>query len=151
MKKIIALFLVLSFISLPYCYAEQEILVRITKTAISENMAPSDTISGVLVSDFNQFKKGMPVILFPSEIKKCGFCGRGGYFEIRKGIISDLEGKEYLLTLKQKVKGSDKDWVIVAISLLGATILFSPLAIPFVFIKGHSAKLEEGTVIECTF
>lgn len=158
MKKFIALFLSLALLSIQTCFAiegeqQKEIVIRVCETVTSENITTADTVIAELVSDFSLnngsiFKKGTKVTLLPKEVKKRGFCGRGGYIDIRKGLIKDTKGKEYTVSLRQKIQGDDKDWVIACMAFFTATILLIPLDV-IGFIKGGAAKLEEGTTIEC--
>lgn len=158
MKKLISLFLCFVFLSVQTCFAieneqQKEILVRVCETHTSESITTADTVIAELVSDFylkngSHFKKGTIIDLLPKEVKKRGFCGRGGYIDIRKGLIKDTNNKEYTVSLRQKIQGDDKDWVIACMGFFTATILLIPLDL-IGFVKGGSAKLEEGTTIEC--
>lgn len=158
MKKLIALFLSLVLLSIQTCFAiegeqQKEIVIRVCETVTSENITMADTVIAELVSDFSLnngsiFKKGTKVTLLPKEVKKRGFCGRGGTLDFRKGLIKDTKGKDYTVSLRQKIQGDDKDWVIACMAFFTATILLIPLDV-IGFIKGGSAKLEEGTTIEC--
>ena len=159
MKKLIALFLCFVLLSIQTCFAiegeqQKEIVVRVCETVTSESITTADTIMAELVTGFtlkngSSFKKGAIVELLPKEIKKRGFAGRGGYIEIRKGLIKDTKGKEYTVSLRQKIQGDDKDWVIACLAFFTATIILIPLDLFVGFIKGGSAKLEEGSTVEC--
>lgn len=158
MKKLIALFLTFILLSAQVCFAQnseqKEIIVRVCKSVNSESITTSDTIQAELVSGFTLkngsfFKKGMIVELLPKEVKKKGFAGRGGYIEIRNGLIKDVKGKEYTISLRQKVKGDDKDWVIACLGIFTVTIILIPIDLFVGFIKGASARLDEGATIEC--
>ncbi len=158
MKKLIALFLTFCLLSIQTCFAQsdqqKEILVRVCETVTSESITTADTIQAELVSAFtlangSSFSKGTSVELLPKEVKKRGFAGRGGYIEVRNGLIKDTKGKEYTIALRQKVQGNDKDWVIACLGVFTATIILIPLDLFVGFIKGGSARLEEGTAIEC--
>ena len=159
MKKFFASILILIFLCTQACFAQtedktKEIIVRVTEKVTSESITTADTISAELVTDFKlkngaYFKKGTIVSLLPKEIKKRGFAGKGGYIEIRKGIIRDVTGKEYTVSLRQKVQGDDRDWIVACMVVFTATIILIPFNL-IALIKGKSAILEEGTTIECT-
>lgn len=156
MKKIISLFLttVFSFVLFgsEVCLANSgDVLVRVRTDITSESISHKDNIPAELVSDIyvnnkTKFKKGDSVYLIPTKIEKRGLAGQGGYIEIRRGFIKDQNGKEYPILLHQKIKGEDKDWVIVC---MGFGIILLPLLF-FGFVKGKSAVIEDGTVFECT-
>lgn len=158
MKKIISLFLttVFSFVLFgsEVCLANsKEIMVRVMTDITSENISHKDNIPAELVSDIyinskTKFKKGDSVYLIPTKIEKRGLAGKGGYIEIRRGFIKDQNGKEYPILLHQRIKGDDKDWVVVCMGL-SITIILLPMLL-FGLVKGNSAIIEDGTVFECT-
>ncbi len=160
MKKILLTLLVLVFLSAQFCYSAQiakdtEILVRINERHTSESLLAKDCIKAVTVSDFKInnktiFSKGTEVLFFPDKVKKRGFAGKGGYIEIRSGIIKDKSGSEYRLSTKQKIQGDDRDWVIACMGLFTATIILIPLDV-IGFVKGKSAVIEEGKILQCYF
>lgn len=158
MKKLISLFLCFLLLSCQACFAQserqKEIVVRVSETITSESITTADTVTAELISDFNlkngtTFKKGTEVTFLPKEVKKRSAWGRGGYIEIRNGLIKDSKGQEYTVSLRQKIQGEDRDWVIVAVAFCTATIILIPLDIIFYFIKGKSARLDEGSTFEC--
>lgn len=155
-KQIGTFLLLLIFLNIPDVLAqgiENMFVIRTLETVTSESITMTDSILAELVSDFSTkngiyFKKGTIVELLPKEVKKRGFAGRGGYIEIRNGIVKDGNGKEYMVLLRQKVQGDDRDWVIACMGVFTCTIILIPL--DFIgFVKGKSACIEAGTTIEC--
>lgn len=131
------------------------ILVRTTQDVTSESISPKDNIKAELVSDFILdgevlFPKGTKVLLFPSSVNKRGFAGKGGVIEIQNALITDIDGNQYPLTLRHNVQGDDKDWVVACMGVFTISIILIPLDV-IGFIKGKSAILPEGTVINCSF
>lgn len=128
------------------------IALRITETVDSETLDPKTGISAELVSDIvvdgeTLFKKGSYAKLYTKTVTKRAHMGKGGYIEARKGIITDINGNEHLVTTRLKVQGLDKDWVIPTVTLCAITIILSPVSLVGLK-KGYSAVIEEGTTVD---
>lgn len=154
MKKFSILFAALTLGLLPLTSQAENIplALRITETVNSENLDTKAGINAQLVSDVivngeTLFKKGAPAKILPQTVTKRARMGKGGYIESRKGVVTDIYGKEHLVSTRLKVQGQDKDWVIPTVTLCTLTIILIPVDLVG-FKKGYPAVINEGTTIE---
>ena len=154
MKKLFSLLaaLILGLLPLNAIAESIPLALRITETVDSETLDPKTGISAELVSDIvvdgeTLFKKGSYAKLYTKNVTKRARMGKGGYIETRKGIITDINGNEHLVTTRLKVQGLDKDWVIPTVTLCAITIILSPVSLVGLK-KGYSAVIEEGTSVD---
>ncbi len=154
MKKLFSLLaaLILGLLPLNAIAESIPLALRITETVDSETLDPKTGISAELVSDVfvdgkPLFKKGSPAKLYTKNVTKRARMGKGGYIEARKGIITDINGNEHLVSTRLKVQGLDKDWVIPTVTLCAITIILSPVSLVGLK-KGYSAVIEEGTTVD---
>lgn len=154
MKKVFSLLAALLLGLLPFNAIAESIplALRITETVDSETLDPKTGINAELVSDIivngeTLFKKGSSAKLYTKTITKRARMGKGGYIEARKGVISDINGNEYLISTRLKVQGQDKDWVIPTVTLCTLSIILIPVDLVGMK-KGYPAIIQEGTTVE---
>ncbi len=154
MKKVFSLFaaLILGLLPLNAIAESIPLALRITETVDSETLDPKTGINAEIVSDVivngeTLFKKGSYAKLYTKNVTKRARMGKGGYIEARKGIITDINGNEHLVTTRLKVQGLDKDWVIPTVTFCAITIILSPVSLVGLK-KGYSAVIEEGTTVD---
>lgn len=154
MKKVVSLLaaLILGLLPLNAIAESIPLALRITETVNSENLDPKKGINAELVSDVivngeTLFKKGAPALLYIKTVTKRARMGKGGYIETRNGVITDIYGKEHLISTRLKVQGQDKDWVIPTVTLCTLSIILIPVDLVGLK-KGYSAVIEEGTTVD---
>ena len=154
MKKLFSLLAALLLGLLPLNAIAESIplALRITETVDSETLDPKTGIKAELVSDVIVdgeilFKKGSPALLYTKNVTKRARMGKGGYIEARKGVITDIYGKEHLVNTRLKVQGQDKDWVIPTVTLCTLSIILIPVDLVGMK-KGYPAIIQEGTTVD---
>lgn len=164
MKKIVSIFLLLMIftfttvrqvvyaksVSVP---ADTEIWATLNHEYTSEMLKSGVTISAeldhdIVIDNVVVFKKGSDAKIIIDEARKKGFAGNGGNITIKKAIATDTNGQEHIFNLQKKVIGKDKDWVPVCM-MCGLTVILAPLMF-FGFVKGKSAILHEGSILDAT-
>lgn len=104
-------------------------------------------MSDIVVDGEILFKKGSSAKLYTKNVTKRARMGKGGYIEARKGVITDIYGKEHLVNTRLKVQGQDKDWVIPTVTLCTLSIILIPVDLVGMK-KGYPAIIQEGTTVD---
>lgn len=154
MKKIIAVILILSFITSPALARVNvkeglEIPLRAEIKQTSKNLTENSVINMLVAESVYQngvliFKKDDKAALYVISVKKAGFLGSGGKLTIVDGEVYDVTGNKHQVNLRQIYSGKNKIYPKI---LTGISIFFLfPLAL-FAFVKGGQAEINPEQVI----
>ena len=161
MKKIIALFLCLSFtvlmplqtLAISQIEAGAKIpLIYVGEKTSSKNLRSGDRVQAevlndVIVNNRVVFRQGAPATLNVADARKARFWGNPGEMLLINGSVQDVTGKYRSVEFTYRITGEEKTWPKV-MGCISIFFLF-PLALCG-FVKGGQAELLPQKVIYTT-
>lgn len=161
MKKIISIFLLLSFFT---CFTSELVEAKSVKVpantivpfVLSEIKTSKNTFEGekikvaidkdVKVNDVLVFKQGARGHIYVSQTEPKRFWGQGGRIILNRGYFIDRNGQERRVDFSKIYQGDDTTWSVVIASV---GIVLWPLLL-FGFVKGKDAKTYQNVELEAT-